>query len=293
MRYPAVAGQFYERDPAALRTQIESCYRHPIGPGKRPAVARDGPRTLKGLVVPHAGYMYSGPVAAHAYAALAADGLPASFVVFGPNHTGLGAGMALGVHDWETPLGVVAYDGDLGARILREPVAEDIVAHRHEHSIEVQLPFLQDLSPALRFVPICVGLQDLRHAVQVGEIVREAIEGRDVVVLASTDFSHYIPKDEAARRDRLAIDRILASDDVLSLAGLHHNRDIRRLDDQARLAAVSVGLWLNRRRVRRLRNRLLVRRWLNRRLDWRLLNRLRHSTHHWRATVVAKRGTCW
>ena len=212
MRYPAVAGQFYERDPVALRKQIEACYRHPIGPGGRPAVARGGPRSLKGMVVPHAGYIYSGPVAAHAYAALARDGPPRSFVILGPNHTGLGAAMALGAHDWETPLGVATYDADLGARLHRDPITEDIVAHSREHSIEVQLPFLQDLLGEVRFVPICMGLQELKIAVEVGEVVRDAIHGTDTVVLASTDFSHYIPKAEAARRDRKAIDKILASD---------------------------------------------------------------------------------
>jgi len=212
MRYPAVAGQFYERDAGALRKQIDGCYRHPIGPGGKPAVAANGPRSLKGLVVPHAGYAYSGPVAAHAYAALARDGLPDAFVILGPNHTGLGAAMALGAHDWETPLGVAVYDKDLGAALRKGAVTEDIIAHRHEHSIEVQLPFLQDLAGEVRFAPICMGLQELPSAVEVGEVVRDAIQGRDVVVLASTDFSHYIPKAEAARRDRKAIDRILAFD---------------------------------------------------------------------------------
>jgi len=212
MRYPAVAGQFYERDAGALRKQIDGCYRHAIGPGRKPAVARDGVRTLKALVVPHAGYVYSGPVAAHAYAALAEDGLPETFVVLGPNHTGLGAAVALGTHDWETPLGVATYDTDLGASLLKEPLTDDIIAHRHEHSIEVQLPFLQDLSREVRFVPICMGLQELPMAVDVGEVLRGALRGRDAVVLASTDFSHYIPKAEAARRDRMAIDKILASD---------------------------------------------------------------------------------
>src|SRR5213083_263856 len=107
MRYPAVAGQFYERDAGALRKQIDGCYRHAIGPGRKPAVARDGARTLKALVVPHAGYVYSGP----------------------------GAAVALGTHDWETPLGVATYDTDLGASLLKEPLTDDIIAHRHEHSI--------------------------------------------------------------------------------------------------------------------------------------------------------------
>jgi len=212
MRYPAVAGQFYERDPGALRKQIEGCYRHKVGPGAKPPLAKDGPRTLKGLVVPHAGYMYSGPVAAHAYAALARDGVPKTFVILGPNHTGLGAAMALGEHDWETPLGVAMFDRALGARLRKAPITEDIVAHRREHSIEVQLPFLQDLVGEVAFVPICMGLQDLPAAVEVGGIVGDAIKGEDVVVLASTDFSHYIPKAEAARRDRMAIDKILAFD---------------------------------------------------------------------------------
>src|SRR5712691_12446611 len=99
MRSPAVAGHFYEADPDALQRQIEQCYLHRLGPRELPQLTRDGPRKIKGLVVPHAGYMYSGPVAAHAYAALAADGVPAELIIFGPNHTGLGAAMAVGTED--------------------------------------------------------------------------------------------------------------------------------------------------------------------------------------------------
>lgn len=190
MRYPAVAGQFYERDAGALRKQIDGCYRHAIGPGRKPAVARDGARTLKALVVPHAGYAYSGPVAAHAYAALAEDGLPETFVVLGPNHTGLGAAVALGTHDWETPLGVATYDTDLGASLLKEPLTDDIIAHRHEHSIEVQLPFLQELSGAVRFVPICMAFQEYDLAAEVGDLVAQTIRGKDVLLIASSDFTH-------------------------------------------------------------------------------------------------------
>src|SRR5712691_2817414 len=137
MRYPAVAGAFYERSRDALLRQIKECYTHPLGPG-RPAEVRAGPRRLVGLVVPHAGYVYSGPVAAHSYAALAADGWPQSFVIFGPNHHGQGAPLAL----------------------TKPPLEEDILAHRDEHSIEVQLPFLQELSAKVRFVPICMAFQE-------------------------------------------------------------------------------------------------------------------------------------
>ena len=190
MRYPAVAGQFYERDSGALRKQIDGCYRHPIGPGSKPAIAKDRPRTLKGMVVPHAGYIYSGPVAAHAYAALARDGPPESFVILGPNHTGLGAMMALGAHDWETPLGVATYDADLGARLQKGPVTDDIIAHRHEHSIEVQLPFLQQLSEGVRFVPICMAFQEYDLAAEVGELVARTVQRKDVLLIASSDFTH-------------------------------------------------------------------------------------------------------
>ncbi|HKZ98737.1 MAG TPA: AmmeMemoRadiSam system protein B [Thermoplasmata archaeon] len=212
MRVPAVAGQFYEDDRDALLRQIEGCYTHRLGPGAVPKV-REGPRKLRGLVVPHAGLMYSGPVAAHAYKALAEDGLPETFVILGPNHTGLGAGVAVGTVDWETPIGPVRCERDLAKAIAaKRPATEDLVAHRFEHSIEVQLPFLVHLGSRAPFVPVCIGTQDYDQAVPVGEAVRDAIRGRDAVVIASTDFSHYIPKDDAYRIDKLAYDRILALD---------------------------------------------------------------------------------
>src|SRR5206468_6349367 len=103
--------------------------------------AEAGPRARKGVVGPHAGYMYAGPVAAHAYAALARDGVPKTLVILGPNHRGLGAAMALGEHDWETPLGVAMFDRALGARLRKAPLTEDIDAHRTEPSMQVQPPF--------------------------------------------------------------------------------------------------------------------------------------------------------
>jgi len=212
MRVPAVAGQFYEDEPAALRRQVEACYTHPLGPGKIP-VLEDGPRTLRGLVVPHAGLVYSGPVAAHAYAALGRDGPPEVVVILGPNHTGLGASVAVGTVDWEVPIGRMRCDTDLARRLAsRPPMTEDMVAHRFEHSIEVQLPFLLHLGLKAPFVPVCVGSQDLDPAVAVGERVREAIQGRDALVIASTDFSHYVPKEQAYERDRLAYEEILRGD---------------------------------------------------------------------------------
>src|SRR5713226_3168949 len=189
MRYPAVAGAFYERSRDALLRQIRECYTSPLGPGRPPEV-RAGARRLVGLVVPHAGYVYSGPVAAHSYAALAADGWPASFVILGPNHHGQGAPLALTDHDWQTPLGIAAIDKDLHHALSKPPLEDDILAHRDEHSIEVQLPFLLHLSEAVRFVPICMAFQGFELAAEVGELVARTVKGKDVLLIASSDFTH-------------------------------------------------------------------------------------------------------
>jgi AmmeMemoRadiSam system protein B len=189
MRYPAVAGAFYERSREALLKQIRESYTHPFGPGRVPDV-RPGDRRLVGLVVPHAGYMYSGPVAAHSYAAFAEDGGRPSVVILGPNHHGAGAPLALTNHDWQTPLGVMRMDEALYKEVAKPPLEDDIRAHRDEHSIEVQLPFLQQLDEAIRFVPICMAFQEYELAAEVGELVASAVRGRDVLVIASSDFSH-------------------------------------------------------------------------------------------------------
>src|SRR5688572_24681828 len=189
MRYPAVAGAFYERSSDALHRQIRESYTHPLGPGKVPRLER-GARRLLGIVVPHAGYMYSGPVAAHAYNALAADGWRSRFVIFGPNHHGVGAPLALANHDWQTPLGTVPIDPDLFQALSKPPLEDDIRAHRDEHSIEVQLPFLQDLGETFRFVPICMAFQEFDLAAEVGNLVASAVHGDDVLLIASSDFTH-------------------------------------------------------------------------------------------------------
>ena len=177
-----------------------------------------------GLVCPHAGYQYSGPVAAHSYAALADDGLRASYVVLGPNHYGVGAPLATTRHDWETPLGTVPIDPELLKALSKPPIEDDVTAHRHEHSIEVQLPFLQHLSPAIRFVPICMAFQEYEIAAEVGQLVAEAVKDRDALVVASSDFSHVgmnysqIPPrgktapEWAKEQDAKALERILALD---------------------------------------------------------------------------------
>ena len=211
MRRPTVAGMFYAGDERSLRSQIESCFLGPLGPGKLPKIG-SAKRRILGGVAPHAGYVFSGMIAAHLYSRIAEDGLPKTFIILGPNHTGRGSGIAITTQDFETPLGVVKIDHELAKAIRKDLVDEDDEAHRGEHSIEVQLPFLQYLSSDIRFVPICMGFQDYESAVSVGKTIRDAIKDKDVIVIASTDMSHYVTKDTAKRKDGMALEAIRAMD---------------------------------------------------------------------------------
>jgi AmmeMemoRadiSam system protein B len=215
MRPPSFAGQFYAGSESELREQIEQCYTHEYGPGEVPKV-KAGPRKILGLVSPHAGYPYSGPVAAHGFARLAADGKPAAFVILGPNHHGAGSGVSIMTSGkWSTPLGEVEIDQPLATSIKNESeiIDEDEVAHAHEHSIEVQLPFLQHLFGAeFKIVPICMMMQDEETSEEVGQAIAKGTAEKDVAVIASTDFTHYEPQEAAVSKDAKAIDEILKLD---------------------------------------------------------------------------------
>jgi len=205
IRRPAVAGRFYAADPESLRRDLIEMTR-----GLCPEHA---PRGVA-LMVPHAGYIYSGRVAAAAYSAIR---LPDRIVVLGPNHTGLGEPVALmSEGSWRSPLGDVPIDQPLAESILAgcRSARKDEVAHRNEHSLEVQIPFLQLLRHDFRFVPICVGTLDLPTLLDLGRSVADAIvaTGGDALVVVSSDMSHYLPRDAAERDDRKAIDRLLALD---------------------------------------------------------------------------------
>ena len=212
IRRPSQAGMFYAGNAEDLKKQIEECFLHKFGPGKIPKVAEKGPRKIVGLICPHAGYMYSGPVAAHAYYRLAIDGKPETFVIMGPNHMGYGSAIALmneGI--WRTPLGDIEIDYDTASKILRvsELIDIDDAAHRYEHSIEVQLPFLQYLyGSEFKFVPIAFLMQDLKSCREIGKALAKALEGRNAVIIASTDMTHYEPHEEASRKDRLALNAV-------------------------------------------------------------------------------------
>ncbi len=217
IRRPTVAGQFYEGDAEALRAQIKGCFLHTIGPKKLPQTNfHIHPRNIVGMICPHAGYLYSGPVAASAYYELALDGKPDTVVLLGPNHTGYGTALSLmreGV--WQTPLGKVEVDTKMADAILHETsvVAVDELAHRYEHSLEVQLPFLQFLyGDSFKIVPICFLMQDYDSAIEVGRALLEALDTSNTVVIASSDMTHYEPAKAAAQKDHAALQAVIDMD---------------------------------------------------------------------------------
>ncbi len=174
------------------------------------------PRNIVGLVCPHAGYLYSGPVAASAFYELAQDGKPDTVVLLGPNHTGYGSGLSI-MHNgvWQTPLGDVEVDTKLADEILHETDIVDIdeTAHRYEHSLEVQLPFLQFLYGSdFKIVPICYLMQDYDSAVEVGRALTEALDATNTVIIASSDMTHYEPAKIAASKDQAALNAVTEMD---------------------------------------------------------------------------------
>ncbi|MGA1794003.1 MAG: AmmeMemoRadiSam system protein B [Thermoplasmatota archaeon] len=184
MRRPAVAGMFYPGSERGLTSELKDCFRR--GPGKdRP---EKGPKVI-GLVSPHAGYTYSGPTAAYGFLAMASGGLPDTVVVIGPNHHGLGETVGVSFEDFSLPTGVMASDRELAEAIGLPP---DEISHISEHSMEVQLPFVQYFSKSVKQVCISMMDQSLPTAKWLGGKVAGAIRstGRNTVVVASSDFTH-------------------------------------------------------------------------------------------------------
>lgn len=201
LRRPAVSGQFYYGTGPRLRGQVEQY-----------AVKEAVKEKVIGIVSPHAGLMYSGPVAGAVYSSVE---FPQTFVLLGPNHTGLGASVSLmSSGRWEIPTGTLSIDEDLSRNFMgKSPlVTEDIQAHVFEHSLEVQLPFITYFSDSARIVPITVLKASLKECEEIGKGLAGAIKeaGYDVVMVASSDMSHYVSDAEARKLDGLAIKEILA-----------------------------------------------------------------------------------
>jgi MEMO1 family protein len=217
-RPPIVAGQFYPSDRDELFELIHRSFTSPIGPGKFPSNSiRDGGISkVESLLVPHAGYIYSGPVAAHSY--FIVHDFFQSFkgeekivvVILGPNHYGIGSGVALSNSEyWETPIGKIRVDLDLAKRLVDRSSIIDVddLAHSKEHSIEVQIPFIQAVAGSfvekISILPICMMLQDFESATEVGNEIFTLISEMDVpfIILGSSDLTHYEPHERALAKD--------------------------------------------------------------------------------------------
>jgi AmmeMemoRadiSam system protein B len=203
IRHPAVAGRFYPRDPDTLRRDLES-YLAP----------KTATISALGCVAPHAGYIYSGAIAGAVYRNLQ---IPKRCIVLCPNHTGLGEPLSIMTSAaWETPLGIVPIDSPLAKALKHQfpPLTEDSDAHRKEHAIEVQLPFLQRLRTDFTFVPIALGTGRFEVLKELGEAMAEVLREQQepVLMIASSDMNHYESDSVTRVKDHKAIDRILALD---------------------------------------------------------------------------------
>ncbi len=202
-RAPAVAGRFYPGRPAELEATIRQYLASEAEP--QPALA---------VVCPHAGYVFSGPVAGKVLGRVV---VPRRVVVMGPNHQGLGERAALMSRgSWRTPLGEAQLDAKLGGELLSRSalVREDDLAHRYEHSLEVQVPFLQVRRPDLLLTPLCLSMLSYEQCEQLGHDLAGAIKalGEPVLILASTDMTHYESAQSAQAKDQLALEQVLALD---------------------------------------------------------------------------------
>ena len=198
-RQAAVAGYFYPGEKDRLEKELTKLL--PAGKEKTPAIA---------VVAPHAGYMYSGGVAGEVYASL---DLPETFIILCPNHTGSGSDFDLwNEGNWLTPLGPAHVDQELCKQLeLNFPAATvDGRAHIQEHSLEVQLPFLQYLKGEISIVPLCIRGWNYEHLEQLGHAISKIVEGSDrrILIIASSDMTHYESAESAERKDFLAIQQM-------------------------------------------------------------------------------------
>lgn len=202
-RSPAVAGQFYYGTDARLREQVAQ-YIHTDTPKE----------TVVGVMSPHAGLIYSGSVAGEVFSSIK---MPQTFIMLGPNHTGLGSAISLmDAGEWEIPTGLFGIDSRLASKIALNSgkVSRDTKAHIFEHSLEVQLPFIAYFSTEVKIVPIALLSASFDDCLDLARTIAEAVMDVDypVVILASSDMSHYLPEKQARRQDAMALEKILALD---------------------------------------------------------------------------------
>jgi AmmeMemoRadiSam system protein B len=229
VRRSTVSGMFYDARETDLNDQIKNCFLSERGPGFIAEEIKSS-SLVKAVIVPHAGYPFSGSIAAYAYNEILKTGLADVFIVLGPNHHGTGSGIAMSTSGfWETPLGKIPVDNEITQKLTNSIIdPDDHTMSYQENSIEVQLPFLQFISKDKPFsiVPIAMLMQDIDTANEIGAMLAQIIrkEHRKIVLIASTDFSHeglaygrMIPKNTnihqyVSQQDSLALDMIMHLD---------------------------------------------------------------------------------
>jgi MEMO1 family protein len=203
LRKPAVAGRFYPANSATLQAQIADFLSVP-----------EAKIRARGIVVPHAGYVYSGHVAGAVFSRIE---LPKRMIILCPNHKGLGPPLSiLSLGEWEIPLGKVQIDTELARSLMHHChlLTESADAHKHEHSLEVQLPFLYYLVKDFKFVPIAIGTSGYAALEHLGVAIANTLKeiNEEILLIASSDMNHFEPDDITRVKDRRAIERILALD---------------------------------------------------------------------------------
>lgn len=214
IRKPAVAGSFYPRDAENLKKLIESCFLDDSGVGFIPQLGEfDGKDYPLNIMVPHAGYQYSGAIASHGYCTIVKNGFPEVFIILSPNHTGFGSDISIfNEGEWITPLGSVSVDSEFADSIISfsDIASAEFTAHINEHSIEVQLPFLQYFSTDFKIVPITIGSQNFSSSNDLAKAIFEAGKhlGKSYCVIASTDLSHFNNQEKANKVDSFVLEDI-------------------------------------------------------------------------------------
>lgn len=214
---------FYPKEKNQLQQLIQDCTFHEFGPGKHSLHKK-----VYGAVCPHAGYVYSGPVAAHSFAAMASQDFELA-VILGPNHWGIGCNIAtMKDATWETPLGGVEVDSDAADEIngYSKLIEIDYFSHTKDHSIEVQVPMLQDFyKKPFKILPIILNDQDYEYSLEVGAAIAKLARRKKIMVIGSSDFTHYEQNDFAHKQDMALIEPILQMD----VEGFYHTLQERRV----------------------------------------------------------------
>ncbi|MBA4454061.1 MAG: MEMO1 family protein [Nitrosopumilaceae archaeon] len=211
IRTPAVAGMFYPGEKNKLTELIQDCFTHPFGPGEN-SEKKQG--KIFGVICPHAGYVYSGPIACNSIKSISSES-PELFIIVGPNHWGIGRSVAT-MKDckWETPLGSVEVDSESAEEIskLSQFIESDYFSHTREHSLEVQIPILQQTFSNFKILPISLINQSKEIAHDVGLAMSKIAKKKNTMIIGSSDFTHYEPNDFAHEQDTALIEPILEMD---------------------------------------------------------------------------------